>query len=142
MQSEATILALAALLTATAPGLAQSAAPLTESPGDPAAGRSIVTDQTHGLCILCHSGPFEEVPFMGTLGPDLTRVATRMPEAELRQRVIDSRAVNPDTIMPPYYSTEGLDRVGPEWAGGPILTAREVEDVVAFLATLDGDTSQ
>jgi sulfur-oxidizing protein SoxX len=44
--------------------------------------------------------------------------------------------LNPNTIMPPYYVVEGLRRVAPSLRGKPLLTAEQVEDVVAFLATL------
>lgn len=141
MRAEAMLFALGAGALALPVAAQDLPAPLTDRPGDVAAGRAIVTDQTRGLCVLCHSGPFDEVPFMGTLGPDLSGVGARMTEAELRQRMIDSRAINPDTIMPPYYSTEGLDRVGPEWDGESILAAQEIEDVVAFLASLDEGAS-
>ena len=80
--------------------------PLTDQPGDPVEGRAIVTSRERGLCILCHAGPFEEVDFMGDLAPDLAGVGARLSEAELRQRMVDSRVVNPDTIMPPYLATE------------------------------------
>lgn len=110
--------------------------PLTDQPGDVAEGRAIVTTRERGLCILCHSGPFPEVDFMGNLAPDLTGVGARLTVPELRQRIVDSRMVNPETIMPPYHATNGLTRVGENWIGTTILTAQEVEDVVAFLATL------
>lgn len=113
--------------------------PLTDGPSDPAMGREIVVDTRKGLCLLCHSGPFPEVRFQGDLAPDLRGVGGRLSKPELRQRIVDSRVVNPDTIMPPYYSLEGLNRVGAEWQGETILTAQEVEDVVAFLTTLEGD---
>ncbi|GGL63187.1 sulfur oxidation c-type cytochrome SoxX [Wenxinia marina] len=113
--------------------------PLTDVPGDPAAGREVVVTRERGLCILCHAGPFPEVPFTGDLAPDLTGVGARLTVPELRQRMVDSRVVNPATIMPPYHATDGLARVGERWQGTTILTAQEVEDVVAYLATLTED---
>ncbi|MGZ9810775.1 sulfur oxidation c-type cytochrome SoxX [Pseudoroseicyclus sp. H15] len=110
--------------------------PLTTNPGDVANGRAIVTEPTRGLCVLCHSGPFPEVPFMGDLAPPLNGVGDRLSVAQLRQRIVDSRVINPATIMPPYHDLEGLDRVGDRWEGHTLLTGQEVEDVVAFLATL------
>jgi sulfur-oxidizing protein SoxX len=50
--------------------------------------------------------------------------------------MVDATRLDPATIMPPYYRVVGLTRVGSPWLGRPILTARQVEDVVAFLATL------
>lgn len=110
--------------------------PLTDTPGDPVAGRTIVTTRELGLCVLCHAGPFPDVAFAGNLGPDLAGVGSRLTIPELRQRIVDSRVPNPATIMPPYFSTERLSRVGEPWRGATILNAQEVEDVVAYLATL------
>lgn len=110
--------------------------PLSDAPGVPERGRAIVADRTVGLCIMCHAAPLPELPFMGDLAPDLAGVATRMSPAEMRERIVDSRRINPDTIMPPYYSTAGLSRVGARWRGTTILSAQQIEDVVAYLATL------
>ena len=111
-------------------------ASLTGEPGDPARGRAIVADRTRGLCLLCHAGPFPEERFQGNLAPDLAGVGARLSPGQLRLRLVDGRALNPDTIMPSYYSVAGLARVGRAWQGRPILNAAEIEDVVAFLATL------
>jgi sulfur-oxidizing protein SoxX len=111
-------------------------APLTGARGDPARGRAIVVDRQRGLCLLCHSGPFPEQRFQGNLAPDLRGAGTRWSEGQLRLRVVDSRTLDPATIMPPYYSIDGLARVGRPWQGKPVLTAEQIEDVVAFLATL------
>lgn len=116
-----------------AEGLVQ---PLTGEAGDPLRGRAIVADQYKGLCVLCHAGPFPEHRFMGTLAPTLEGVGARLTVPELRARMVDSRTVNPETIMPPYFASDGLNRIGPDWMDQTILTAQEVEDVVAYLATL------
>jgi L-cysteine S-thiosulfotransferase len=112
------------------------AASLTGVPGDPARGRSIIADRQKGLCLLCHTGPFPEQRFMGTLAPDLSGAGGRWSVAQLRLRVVDGRVLNPDSIMPSYYRTEGLVRVARAFAGKPVLEAQDIEDVVAFLATL------
>ena len=112
------------------------AASLTGAPGDPARGREIVTNRQLGLCLLCHSGPFPEQKFQGTLAPDLTGVGSRATEGQLRLRIVDASRLNPDTIMPPYYRVDGLTRVARPFQGKPILTAEQIEDVVAFLTTL------
>ena len=57
-------------------------------------------------------------------------------EGQLRLRIVDASRLNPDTIMPPYYRVDGLDRVAPGFRGKPILTAEQIEDVVAYLMTL------
>jgi sulfur-oxidizing protein SoxX len=89
-----------------------------------------------GLCLLCHSGPFPEERFQGNLAPDLGGVGTRLSAAEIRLRIIDASRVNPGTIMPPYFRTEKLERVAPAYRGKTVLTAQQIEDVVAFLVTL------
>ena len=109
---------------------------LTGVKGDPARGRAIVVNRQVGLCLLCHSGPFPEERFQGNLAPDLTGAGTRASEGQLRLRIVDSGRINPATIMPAYHRTEGLARVAPAWRSKPILSAEQIEDVVAFLMTL------
>ena len=111
-------------------------APLVEAPGDPARGRAVVTSRQRGLCLLCHTGPFPEERFQGDLAPSLAGVGSRLSEGQIRLRLIDSRRLDPGSIMPSYYRTDGLERVGAAWRGKPVLSAEEIEDVVAFLATL------
>ena len=109
---------------------------LTGTPGDPERGRSIVVNRQVGLCLLCHSGPFPMERFQGTLAPDLAGAGSRWSEGQLRLRIVDASRLNPQTIMPPYYRTEGLNRVALDRRGKPILTAEQIEDVVAYLRTL------
>ncbi len=109
---------------------------LTGTAGDPERGRAIVLNRQVGLCLLCHSGPFPTERFQGTLAPDLAGVGARSSEGQLRLRIVDASRLNPQTIMPPYYRTEGLNRVAPERRGKPILTGEQIEDVVAYLRTL------
>jgi sulfur-oxidizing protein SoxX len=111
-------------------------ASLTGAKGDPARGRAIVLNRQVGLCLLCHSGPFPEERFQGNMAPDLKGTGARWKEGELRLRLVDARRLNRDTIMPPYYVTDGMNRVAPSFRGKPILSAEQIEDVVAFLATL------
>jgi sulfur-oxidizing protein SoxX len=111
-------------------------ASLAGAKGDPARGRAIVLNRQVGLCMLCHSGPFPEERFQGDLAPDLKGVGSRYTEAALRLRMVDPAKVNPATIMPSYSRTEGLARVAPAFRGKPVLTPEQIEDVVAFLATL------
>ena len=111
-------------------------APLTGATGDPARGRAIVANRQVGLCLLCHSGPFPEERLQGNLAPDLRGAGKRWKEGQLRLRIVDARRLNPETIMPPYYRVEGLERVAAPFRGKPILTAEQIEDVVAFLVTL------
>jgi sulfur-oxidizing protein SoxX len=110
--------------------------PLTGARGDPARGRAIVANRQVGLCLLCHSGPFPEERFQGDLAPDLRGAGARWSEGQLRLRIVDSGRIDPATIMPAYHRTEGLARVAPAWRGKPVLSAEQIEDVVAFLMTL------
>ena len=107
----------------------------TGKPGDPVRGRAIVINR-QSTCLLCHTGPFPEEKFQGNLSPDLGGTGKRWSEGQLRLRVVDARRLNPATIMPPFHATEGLNRVGATWRGKPILSAEQIEDVVAYLATL------
>ncbi len=109
---------------------------LTGAKGDPARGRAIVASRQVGLCLLCHSGPFPEERFQGNLAPDLRGAGARWSEGQLRLRIVDSSRINPATIMPAYHRSEGLVRVAPAWRGKPVLSAEQIEDVVAFLMTL------
>ena len=109
---------------------------LTGTKGDPERGRSIVANRQVGLCLLCHSGPYPEEKFQGTLAPDLKGTGSRWLEGQLRLRIVDASRLKADTIMPPYYRVEGLVRVAPAFQGKPLLTAEQIEDVVAHLATL------
>ena len=108
---------------------------LTGRPGDPARGRTLVLDRAN-TCILCHSGPFPEAPFQGDLAPSLAGAGSRWSEGQLRLRLVDASRLNPATIMPSYYRLEGLARVGPAWRGKAILSAEQIEDMVAYLASL------
>ena len=110
--------------------------PLTGAPGDAERGLKIVTNRQVGLCLLCHSGPYPGERFQGTMAPDLSGAGSRWNEGQLRLRIVDASRVNPDTIMPPYYRVDGLNRVAPNFRGKPILTAEQIEDVVAYLMTL------
>jgi L-cysteine S-thiosulfotransferase len=110
-------------------------ASLTGTRGDAARGRTIVVSR-QGTCLLCHSGPFPQEKFQGNLSPDLTGTGSRWSEGQLRLRMVDASRLNPDTIMPSYYRVDGLERVATAWRGKPILTAEQIEDVLALLMTL------
>lgn len=112
------------------------AASLTGTKGNAERGRAIVTNRQTGLCLLCHSGPFPAEKFQGTIAPDLKAAGARWTEGQLRLRIVDAGRLNADTIMPPYYRIDGLQRVAPAFHGKPVLTAEQIEDVVAFLVTL------
>jgi len=108
---------------------------LTGTRGDSERGRAIVVARQN-TCLLCHSGPFPEERFQGNLSPSLKGTGARWSEGQLRLRLVDASRLNAETIMPSYYRVEGLNRVAPAWRGKPILSAEQIEDVVAYLATL------
>lgn len=109
---------------------------LTGQPGDAARGRAIVANRSVGLCLLCHSGPIAEERFQGDLAPSFAGAGSRWSEGQLRLRIVDGSRLNADTIMPAYYRTQGLQRVARNFEGKTILSAAQVEDVVAYLLTL------
>ncbi len=123
------------VLAALVLGGAADAMPPLGPAGDAARGRAIVASRPAGLCVLCHSGPFPDPHLQGSIAPDLSGVGARLSADQIRLRLVDPARVNPDTIMPSYRRTE-FARPGRQWAGKPILTDQQIEDVVAYLATL------
>ncbi len=111
-------------------------ASLTGAKGDPGRGRAIVANRQVGLCLLCHTGAFPEERFQGDLAPDLKGVGARLSEGQIRARIVDPGRFNPDTIMPAYYKTESLTRVAAAFRGKTVLSAEQIEDVVAYLSSL------
>ena len=105
------------------------------APGDAGRGLEILTGRD-GNCLLCHAVPETGKRFMGNLAPPLSAVGSRLNAAQLRLRIVDSMRLNRDTIMPSYYRTDGFNGVAASWRGKPILTAQQVEDLVAYLQTL------
>ena len=110
--------------------------PWAAAPGDAARGRALLIARDAANCVLCHAVPDAAIRFAGDLGPSLAGVGTRLSTPQLRLRVVDSQRLDSATIMPSYYRVDGLERVAVAYRGRPILTAVEVEDVVALLATL------
>jgi sulfur-oxidizing protein SoxX len=108
---------------------------LTGTRGDAERGRALVVERTT-TCILCHNGPFPELKFQGDLAPNLAGSGGRWSEGQLRLRLVDASHLNAATIMPSYYRVDGLTRVGRNWRDKPILSAEQIEDIVAYLATL------
>lgn len=117
---------------------------LSGQPGDAAEGRNIVGNKSLGNCVACHVvSDLSEVPFQGKIGPMLDGAGYRWSEAELRGIVANAKVMFPDSMMPSFYKTEGFIRPGKAYTGkaaddtfGPLLTAQQIEDVVAYLATL------
>jgi sulfur-oxidizing protein SoxX len=118
--------------TVVGDGIPQS---LTGRPGDAARGRALVLDRT-STCVLCHPGPFPEARFQGDLAPNIAGAGSRLSTSQLRLRLVDASRLNSATIMPSYYRVDGLVRVGRNWRDKPLLSAEQIEDIVAYLATI------
>jgi sulfur-oxidizing protein SoxX len=111
---------------------------LTGQAGDPVRGRAIAADARKGNCIICHAMPMPEssAGAFGDIGPSLAGVGSRLSASALRQRIVDPRVLSADTVMPSYFATSGFTRVQAGYVGKTILSAQEVEDLVAYLASL------
>jgi sulfur-oxidizing protein SoxX len=107
--------------------------PLTATPGDTERGRRVAAGIDLGNCLACHVLPIPEEQFNGTIGPDLRGVASRLTPGQLRLRIVNPRILNPASVMPAYYRVDGLHRVRADMAGKPILSAQQIEDLIAFL---------
>lgn len=111
-------------------------APLGGLIGDSARGEAVVRDRERGNCLICHQGADASEPFQGTIGPGLAGVGARLDAGQIRLRMVDGSVLNPATVMPPYFRTEGLRDVAPAYRGKPALSAQEIEDVVVYLSSL------
>lgn len=111
---------------------------LTGKPGDPKAGAKVFANKKLGNCLACHANKdMANQLFHGEVGPALDGVASRYKPGQLRAIVVNSKAVfGPDTVMPGFYSLKVGVHVRKDLVGKTILTANEVEDVVAYLNTL------
>lgn len=110
--------------------------PLAREPGDAARGRALLVARESANCVLCHAVPDPAMRFAGNVGPSLAGVGARLNASQLRLRIADNLRLKPDTGMPSYYKLDGLDRVAPQYRGKTILSAGEIEDVIAYLGTL------
>jgi L-cysteine S-thiosulfotransferase len=115
--------------------------PLGGLVGDARRGRDIIVDRSIGNCLICHKVPVANEPFQGELGPSLAGVGSRFSVGQIRLRMVDQSRLNPATLMPPYHRTQNLTRVAEKFAGTPVLSAQQIEDVVAWLATLKQETA-
>ena len=110
-------------------------ASLTGAPGDAARGRAIAAGR-EGNCLACHSLPIPEEQFHGDVGPDLAGIGARLSPGALRLRLVDAKRLSATSIMPSFYVVDGLERVAPYYRGRPALSAEQIEDLVAYLASL------
>jgi sulfur-oxidizing protein SoxX len=111
--------------------------PLCGLAGDARRGQEIATDSNRGNCLACHELPIPGIEAYGTIGPPLPGIASRLTEPQIRLRVVDTRNINPMSIMPGFYRDPRLiNRPGKAYRGRTFLTAQQVEDVIAYLVTL------
>jgi sulfur-oxidizing protein SoxX len=111
--------------------------PLCGLAGDAQRGRKIASDGSRGNCLACHQLPVPGIEAYGTIGPPLAGIAARLSVPQIRLRVVDTRNINPMSIMPGFYRDPRLiNRPGKQYRGRTFLTAQQVEDVIAYLATL------
>lgn len=109
---------------------------LTGEPSDAERGRALAWARDRGNCVACHVIPAPDMVTHGSIGPPLKGLADRQSEGQIRARIVDARAFNAAALMPSYHRTEGLKRVAKPLEGRPVLSAQEVEDMVAFMLTL------
>ena len=102
--------------------------------GDAARGRALFATRDEARCILCHAAPGIEGG--GNFGPALSGIGSRLSPDQIRLRIADITRVNAEAVMPTFHHSEGMVRVAPQFAGKPVLSAAQVEDLVAFLSTL------
>jgi sulfur-oxidizing protein SoxX len=113
--------------------------PLSGVNADPLTGRAIFVARDAGHCVLCHRVSDLNAPFQGNLGPELDGVGARLTAGQIRYRIVDASRLNPATIMPPYYRSEGLVQVASGYRGATVLSAADVDHLVAWLASLRGE---
>ena len=111
--------------------------PLIDVAASPTLGEQIFVEREAGHCVLCHRVEGLDAPFQGNLGPALTGIGSLLSAAQIRLRVVDASRLNPDTIMPPYFRSEGLQQVASDYRGQTVLSAEQIEHLVAWLATLE-----
>ncbi len=111
---------------------------LTGVPGDPSAGKAAFVGRKQGNCLACHAVDQlkDSQLFHGEVGPDLSDVGNTYSAEELRLRIVDYKIINDDVIMPAFFRATGLNNVKKDFKDKTILSAQEVEDVIAYLLTL------
>ena len=109
--------------------------------GNAGRGETVFTEREQGHCVLCHAVEGLDAEFQGNVGPDLSTVGKRLSREQLRLRIADAQYLWPGTLMPSYYRTEGLNQVATDYQGQPALSAQQIEDLVSYLAQLDGDAT-
>ena len=109
---------------------------IAQAQGDTTRGAALAADRSQGLCVLCHALPGQPAALQATIGPAHDGVGARLNPEALRQRLLAPERFNPDTLMPSYSRTERLQRVAPAQQGRPLLAPDQIDDLVAYLASL------
>jgi len=113
--------------------------PLSVQKGNAQRGRVLFTQREAGHCVLCHQVDGLDIAFQGGVGPDLSQIGARFSAQQLRLRIVDYSQIKPDALMPSYYKSAGLHQVEGRYAGKTVLSAQEIEDIIAYLLTLGSD---
>ncbi|MEG3641330.1 sulfur oxidation c-type cytochrome SoxX [Magnetococcus sp. PR-3] len=130
----------ALLLTLGSFGTAQAeegmVKPMTDKAGDPVMGKKLAMTRSKGNCIACHWLP--ESTFAGNAGPNLFEAIRNNDRtvAWIRQKIVNPKIDNPDTVMFTFYDNAGKTNIRKDWRGKRVLEAQEVEDIIAYLLTL------
>ena len=109
---------------------------LTGKPGNAKKGRKLAVHRKKGNCLACHKMPIPEQQFHGEIGPDLAGVGSRYSAGELRLLIVNPKVINEDTIMPAFYKNTGFNAVLKKFKGKTVISAQDVEDIIAYLLTL------
>ncbi len=106
--------------------------------GDAAKGKLLFSNRKLGNCLACHvNKDLADKPFHGEIGPPLDGVAGRYSVPEMRAILVNSKLVlSEDTIMPGFYQPDAGARVIKKFKGKTILSAQQIEDIIAYLQTL------
>lgn len=110
--------------------------PLADMIADAAHGEAVFVSRDGGHCVLCHQVAGLDAEFQGDVGPALTGIGSRLSPGQIRLRVVDYEHVQPGVLMPSYYRIHDLYQVSDAFEGKPILSAGQVEDIVAYLMSL------
>lgn len=111
---------------------------LIGTPGDTAVGKKAFVNRKLGNCLACHvNSDMASQPYHGEVGPSLDGVADRYSESELRAILVNSKTVlGEGTIMPSFYTVHTDQRVAKKFKGKTVLSAEQVEGILAYLLTL------
>ena len=120
-----------ALVCSAGWGLLGAQTPESVSLASAERGKALLLQRQDSGCVLCHQ--VQGLPAGGALGPSLIGLAERSSKAQVRERITDARRFNPQTIMPAYFSTDGLNKVASPYKGQTILTAQGLEDILSYL---------